>query len=57
MAKQTQPEYDIRVDYDNHPNEVADAFIKALKKYGIEIDDVTADTEAPYMFYKIRISK
>lgn len=48
-------DYDIRVDYDDQPNDVTDKFISALEKHGIIVENVTAeDSSEPYMYYKIK---
>lgn len=49
-----ESDYDIRVDYDDTPDAVAEKFIVALKKIGVIVEDVTADPEVPSLFYKIR---
>ena len=50
------PDHDVRVDYDDQPNDVADKFVAALEKLGVIVDDVTpVKSELPYLFYKITL--
>lgn len=53
MGNTEKSTHDLRVDYDDQPDQVAEKFIKALAKHGIIVENVNYNPEEPYLYYKI----
>lgn len=45
----------VRVDYDNHPNEVAEKFQSALDQLGIDCKQLESSIDDTSLYYEISI--